>query len=65
MAKLYGSFRFHEKVEIIAGRLKGEIMTVVGETNLNMDYRIIINRKKGKDRQLGISPHQLRKCEKG
>ena len=62
MSKLYGGFHLHEKVEVISGRLKGETVCVVGETNLNMDYRIIVNRS---NRQIGIPPHQLRSRYEG
>lgn len=48
------------KLTISKGRLKGEIITVIGTTNLNMDHRIIIRRTKGRDRILGLSPDELK-----
>lgn len=61
MARKYAGYRFHDHVVITSGRLKGEVVTVVGETNLNMCHRIIVHRGKGRDRELGIQPSHLRK----
>lgn len=55
-----------DKVEIIKGRLKGETGKVIGKTNLNMDYRIIVLRdnNRARDISLGFYPEQLRRIDK-
>jgi len=48
------------KLTISKGRLKGEIVTVIGTTDLNMEHRIIVSRTKGRDRILGLRPDELK-----
>lgn len=56
-------FKVGDKVTIIAGRLKGETGVVIGETNLNMEYRIIVRRDnpRARDGVLGFEPHRIQK----
>lgn len=49
-----------DKVTISKGRLKGEVVTIVGTTNLNMDHRIIVRRTKGRDKIMGFRPDELK-----
>ena len=37
-------FQLWDKVRVSKGRLKGETGTLIGETNLNMDHRLIVRR---------------------
>ena len=56
-------FPMRSRVVICSGRLKGETGTVIGETNLNMHYRLIVCRDKGRDKTMGFEPRELRKIE--
>lgn len=58
MEKL-SKFKVGNKAIIRNGRLKGEKVTVVGESNLNMEHRIIIYREKGRNRTMGFHPSRL------
>ena len=62
MAKEY-KYNLGDIVIITKGRLKGERGTVIGETNLNMDYRIIVSRhnKRARDKTMGFYRDELRK----
>ena len=46
------------KVRITKGRLKGETGTAIGDSNLNMEYVIIISRdnKKARNPIMGFAP---------
>ena len=48
------------KMIICKGRLKGEVVTVIGESNLNMEYVIIVNRSKGRKQRMGFSASWLK-----
>ena len=37
-----------DRVVICKGRLKGETGKVIGESNLNMEHKIIVHREKGR-----------------
>lgn len=54
-------YKWGDKVIICQGRLKGEAVTVIGETNLNMYHRIVVRRSKGRVKIMGIPPKHLRK----
>ncbi len=48
------------KITISKGRLKGQEGIVIGTTNLNMYHRIIVRRKKGRNKIMGFRPDELR-----
>lgn len=48
------------KLTISKGRLKGEIVTMIGTTDLNMEHRIIVRRTKGRDKIMGFRPDELK-----
>ena len=52
-------YKFGQKVTVCRGRFKGETVMMIGETNLNMDHRIICRREKGRDKMVGIYPDNL------
>lgn len=49
-----------EKITISKGRLKGEKVTVIGTTDLNMEHKIIVHRTKGRDKIMGFRPDELK-----
>ena len=53
------------KVEITKGRLKGETGMAIGDTCLNMDYRVIVFRDnpRARDKILGFSPGALKEVK--
>lgn len=51
------------KMVICKGRLKGEVVKVIGESNLNMEHVIIFNRSKGRKRQMAFDASWLQKVE--
>lgn len=53
--------KINDKMVICKGRLKGEVVTVIGESNLNMEQVIIVSRTKGRKRTMGFVPSWLRK----
>lgn len=57
--------KIRDKKTISKGRLKGEIVTIIGTTDLNMEHRIIVRRVKGKDKIMGFRPDELTKAQKG
>lgn len=59
MSKIF----YGTKMIVIKGRLKGEVVRVIGESNLNMEHVIIVNRNKGRKRQMGFSASWLQKVE--
>lgn len=61
MAKPRYKYKRGVKVEITKGRLKGETGIALGETNLNMDYRVIVLRDNpyACDKIMGFSPDRL------
>ena len=54
-------YNLRDKVIVIKGPLKGETGTVIGETNLNMDYRIIVCRDnpRARDQNVGFYREEL------
>lgn len=48
------------KATVCSGRLKGEKVTIIGDSSLNMDYRLIVRRTKGRNKIMGFSRHELR-----
>ena len=57
------SFVFGDRIVICKGRLKGETGKVIGESNLNMDHKIIVHRDKGRVRHriMGFACDELTK----
>ena len=57
------NFVFGDKIVICKGRLKGETGKVIGESNLNMDHKIIVHRDKGRVgyRVMGFAHNELAK----
>ncbi len=53
--------KVRDKVKITKGRLKGEICTVIGTTDLNMDHRIIVSRHNplARDTIMGFGEYKL------
>lgn len=49
-----------DKVTILKGRLKSEIVTIIGTTDLNMEHRIIVRRTKGRNKIMGFRPVDLK-----
>lgn len=49
-----------DKVTISKGRLKGEIVIIIGTTDLNMEHRIIARRAKGRNKIIGFKPDELK-----
>ncbi len=50
-----------EPVRIIRGRLKGETGMAIGDTNLNMDYRVIVFRDnpRARNKTMGFYPDEI------
>lgn len=55
------NFVFGDRIVICKGRLKGETGKVIGESNLNMEHKIIVHRDKGRagHRVLGFARKEL------
>ncbi len=53
--------KVYSKIRITKGRLKGETGTVIGDTCLNMDYRIIVFRdnSRARDKIMGFYRDEL------
>lgn len=49
-----------DKTIISKGQLKGERVTVIGITDLNMEHKIIVRRKKGRNKIMGFRLNELR-----
>jgi hypothetical protein len=59
-------FKLWDKAIIRAGRLKGEKVTVIGSTDLNMDHRVIVRREHRRRRRnliMGFHTYDLQKCK--
>jgi len=48
-----------DKVTITKGWLKSEEVTILGTTDLNMDHRLIVRRKKGRNKIMGFHLDEL------
>jgi len=59
------SLEIGDKATVIKGRMKGEVVEVIGESNLNMECMIIVRRNKGRKRTMAFAPHWLAKVTKG
>ena len=57
------NFVFGDRIVICKGRLKGETGKVIGESNLNMEHKIIVHRDKGKagHKVMGFARNELTK----
>ncbi len=57
------AFVFGDRIIICKGRLKGETGKVMGESNLNMEHKIIVHRDKGRagHRVMGFACKELAK----
>ncbi len=60
--RIYG-YKMFDKVVICKGRLKGETGVIIGTSNLNMRFVIIVRRdnKKARDVTMGFKPCDLTK----
>ena len=54
-------YNLWDRVVVIKGRLKGETGTVIGETSLNMDHRVIVRRDnpRARDKNMGFYRSEL------
>ncbi len=54
-------YKVFDKVVILSGRLKGETGVILGITNLNMEYLIIVRRdnKRARIDSMGFRPREI------
>ncbi len=57
-----GKIPYGTEMIVLKGRYKGEVVKVIGESNLNMEHVIIVLRSKGRKRQMGFDASWLKQA---